>query len=106
MSTGQNIQLYNADFTAVYAVLWLFLFFGFSSSLGCFCLNVSLAGKRDGIFPSYFLGDGIYPNPTENTLYKETVLGYGTLRGYELFSGVSWGKTLKWKLERRIIHVG
>lgn len=67
---------------------------------------MSLAGKRDGFFPRYFLGDGIYPNPTENRLYKETVLRYGTLRGYELFSGISWGKPLKWKLERRIIRVG
>lgn len=95
MSTGQNIQLYVADFTAVYAIFWLFLFLGLSSSLGCFCLNVALAGKRDGVFPSSFLGAGIYPNPTESRLCKETFLGYGMLRVYELFSGISWEKTLK-----------
>lgn len=106
MSTGQNIQLSNADFTAVYAIFWPFLFLGLSSSLGCSCLNVALAGKRDSVFPRCFLGDGIYPDPTESRLCKETLLGYGTLRGYELFSGISWGKTLKGKLERRIIDIG
>lgn len=37
----------------------------------------------------------IYPNSTESKLCEETLLGYRTLRGCEISSGISWGKTLK-----------
>lgn len=77
------------DFAAVDAIFWLFL------SLGFPFLNVALAGKRGGVFLSCFLGGGIYLNPTESRLCKETLLAQGALRASELVAGMSREKTLR-----------